>query len=55
MASSTGYNKYVIKQYSQLEYLHGGVGYVDAERILIKEGFQKTLHSHERREAAGVF
>jgi len=31
----------MIRQYSQLEYLHGGVGYVDAERILIKEGFEK--------------
>jgi hypothetical protein len=41
MSSSTGYNRYVIKQYSQLEYLHGGVGYVDAERILIKEGFER--------------
>ena len=40
MAPSS-FSRYVIKQYSQLEYLHGGVGYVDAERILIKEGFQK--------------
>lgn len=35
------FSKFVIKQYSQLEYLHGGVGYVDAERILIQEGFNK--------------
>lgn len=41
MSSATEYKRYVIKQYSQLEYLHGGVGYVDAERILIREGFEK--------------
>jgi hypothetical protein len=35
------FKRYVIKQYSQLEYLHGGIGYVDAERILINEGFEK--------------
>lgn len=34
------FSRYVIKQYSQQEYIHGGVGYVDTERILIKEGFK---------------
>jgi hypothetical protein len=32
--------KYFIQQYMQEEYLHGGVGCVDAERILLAKGFK---------------
>lgn len=32
--------KYFIQQYTQQEYLHGGVGYVDAEKILLFKGFE---------------
>lgn len=32
-------SKYFIRQYSQSDYRHGGVGYADAERILLKKGF----------------
>lgn len=32
--------KYFIRQYMQQEYLHGGVGCVDAERVLLAKGFQ---------------
>lgn len=33
------FNKYVIRQYSYQEYQHGGIGYADAENILLAEGF----------------
>jgi hypothetical protein len=32
--------KYFIRQYSQLDYPHGGIGYVDAEKILASEGYE---------------
>jgi glycosyltransferase involved in cell wall biosynthesis len=32
--------KYFIKQYTQQEYLHGGVGVADAEKILLSLGFK---------------
>lgn len=34
------YKKYFIRQYSFLEYMHGGIGFVDVETILLKEGYQ---------------
>lgn len=38
--------RYFIRQYSQLEYRHGGIGYADAERILEKEGFVPVTFPH---------
>jgi hypothetical protein len=35
--------KYFIQQYLQEQYVHGGVGFVDAERILLSRGFQPIL------------
>ncbi len=35
--------KYFIQQYTQQEYLHGGVGYSDAEEILTTNGFEPVL------------
>jgi hypothetical protein len=35
--------KYFIKQYSFVEYFHGGVGFADAEKILLTEGFVPIL------------
>lgn len=40
MATGKTYKKYFIRQYSFLEYMHGGIGFADAEAILEKEGFQ---------------
>jgi hypothetical protein len=38
-----GSNKYFIQQYSQQEYQHGGIGYVDAEKILLSMGYVPVL------------
>jgi hypothetical protein len=38
--------KYFIQQYMQQEYLHGGVGYTDAERILLSKGFDPISFPH---------
>jgi hypothetical protein len=40
MQSKGRNNKYLIKQYVQQDYPHGGIGYVDAERIIISQGFE---------------
>jgi hypothetical protein len=42
------FSRYIILQYSQQEYPHGGVGYVDAEQILIKEGFTVIGFPHHQ-------
>jgi hypothetical protein len=47
MTSAGGYKRYVIKQYSQQTYQHGGVGYVDAEKILISSGFEAIEFPHQ--------
>jgi hypothetical protein len=38
--------RYFIQQYMQQEYLHGGVGYTDAEKILLAKGFEPIFFSH---------
>lgn len=40
-------NKYFIQQYSQQEYQHGGIGYVDAEKILLDMGYQPILFPYQ--------
>jgi len=35
--------KYFVQQYMQEEYLHGGAGFADAERIFLSRGFQPIL------------
>jgi len=40
-------DKYFIQQYSQQVYQHGGIGYVDAERILLAEGYSPILFPHQ--------
>ncbi|HKZ67652.1 MAG TPA: hypothetical protein VJ111_14900 [Chitinophagaceae bacterium] len=40
--------KYFIQQYLQQEYLHGGIGFVDAERILLSEGYTPILFPHQQ-------
>lgn len=40
-------NKYFIQQYSQQEYQHGGVGYVDAEKVLLVQGYTPILFPHQ--------
>jgi hypothetical protein len=39
--------KYFIQQYLQEKYLHGGVGGVDAEKILLAKGFEPLLFPHQ--------
>lgn len=39
MAAGKKHTKYFIKQYSFTEYMHGGIGFTDAETILEKDGF----------------
>src|SRR5688572_6723770 len=39
MTAGKAYKKYFIRQYSFAEYMHGGIGYADAETVLEKEGF----------------
>lgn len=43
----TSSNKYFIQQYSQQEYQHGGIGYVDAETILRDMGHRPILFPHQ--------
>jgi hypothetical protein len=38
--------KYFIEQYLEQEYLHGGITGVDAEKILLKEGFKPITFPH---------
>ena len=40
--------KYFIQQYIQQEYQHGGIGLVDAERILLSEGYIPILFPHQQ-------
>lgn len=40
-------NKYFIQQYSQQEYQHGGIGYVDAEKILLSMGYKPILFPYQ--------
>lgn len=40
--------KYFIQQYIQQEYLHGGIGLTDAERILLSEGYTPILFPHQQ-------
>lgn len=40
--------KYFIQQYIQQEYLHGGIGLTDAEKILISEGYTPILFPHQQ-------
>jgi hypothetical protein len=40
-------DKYFIQQYSQQLYQHGGIGYVDAEKILLEEGYTPILFPHQ--------
>lgn len=42
-------NKYFIKQYSFSEFLHGGIGYVDIEKILLRMGFEPVAFPHHTR------
>ena len=39
-------NRYFIQQYSHDEYVHGGVGYADAEEILLRKGYKKIVFPH---------
>src|ERR1700754_1739561 len=39
--------KYFIQQYSQQDYQHGGIGYVDAEKILLARGYTPVLFPHQ--------
>lgn len=39
--------KYFIQQYNQQSYQHGGIGYVDAEKILLAEGYAPVLFPHQ--------
>jgi hypothetical protein len=39
--------KYFIQQYSQQVYQHGGIGYVDAEKILLAQGYIPILFPHQ--------
>jgi hypothetical protein len=39
--------KYFIRQYSQEQYVHGGIGYVDAEKILLAEGYEPISLPHQ--------
>jgi glycosyltransferase involved in cell wall biosynthesis len=39
-------HKYIVQQYSQLEYQDGGIGYSDAEKILMGEGFIPISFPH---------
>lgn len=41
------HNKYFIQQYSQQEYRHGGIGYVDAEKILLSMGYRPVLFPYQ--------
>lgn len=40
--------KYFLQQYLHIEYLHGGVGGTDAEKILISKGFEAVQLPHQR-------
>jgi len=40
--------KYFIQQYIQQEYLHGGIGLTDAEKILLSEGYTPILFPHQQ-------
>lgn len=40
MTPGNKYKKYFIRQYSFLEYMHGGIGFVDVETIMMNEGYQ---------------
>ena len=40
--------KYFIQQYMQQEYLHGGVGCVDAEKVLLKRGFEPVCFPYHK-------
>ena len=43
------YKRYFIRQYSFLEYMHGGIGFADAETILMNEAYQPiTFPCHDR-------
>jgi hypothetical protein len=43
---NTERKKYFIQQYLQEEYLHGGVGGTDAEKVLLAKGFEPILFPH---------
>jgi hypothetical protein len=47
--AGTERKKYFIQQYLQEEYLHGGVGGTDAERVLFAKGFEPILFPHQKR------
>lgn len=38
--------KYFIQQYAQEEYMHGGIGGTDAEKILLAKGFEPVFFPH---------
>src|SRR5689334_14407432 len=38
--------KYFVQQYMQENYQHGGAGFVDAEKILLSQGFQPIFFPH---------
>lgn len=39
--------KYFIQQYSHQQYMHGGIGYVDAEKIIQAEGYEAICFPHQ--------
>jgi hypothetical protein len=48
MSSSPQNKRYFIRQYARQEYPHGGIGYVDAEKLIMAEGFEPIeLPHHE--------
>jgi hypothetical protein len=51
---NTKYDRYYIKQYSQQLYLHGGIGYSDAEGILEREGFVPLEFPHHKSFSIGA-
>ncbi len=42
---------YFIQQYFQQQYLHGGVGLVDAEAVLLAEGYKPILFPHQHNHS----
>ncbi len=47
MVNTKERKKYFIQQFLQEEYLHGGVGVRDAEKILLAKGFEPVLFPHQ--------
>ncbi len=40
--------KYFLQQFLQNDYFHGGIGCVDAEKVLLANGYQPVLFPHQR-------